>query len=123
MSEISEIMWITMSPHIKLILDKVCDDIEKDPKYKVKKYFEDGVVVGVCIFHDENGVRWLDDAHYIGTEDKYIALKMWKFASFGAKIFKARVHKTNEKIWKLYLRIGFNIIEEDKFYYILQRGD
>lgn len=121
MSEIADIIWETMSKHIKVILEDVCDTYEKDTKFHIKQFREEGKLKGVCIYHDAGGIRWLDEAHYLGN-NTWIALKMWKWMTKNAKILRIKALKVNKKMFDMYIRMGFKIIEEDNQCYLLERG-
>lgn len=111
-----------MSGHLYDILENVCNKYENDSKYHIKKFEEGGQTVGFCVSHDENEIRYLDEAHYIG-QNKWVSVKMWKFLTKGAKTLRCLVQKTNVKMYEMYLRMGFKVIKSDEYNNLMERGD
>jgi hypothetical protein len=119
---IAEILFKANIPTLKKIFANVCHEYETNPKYRVKKIYEDLKLVGFWVYVDEDdGYRNLLEGHYIG-KNRCMALKMFREMTFGATKLRAKVQKVNDRVWKTYLRIGFKIVQEDLGNYILQRG-
>lgn len=119
--DISDIMWITMEKHLRKQIDNKCEEYQYSEKYHIKQFFDNNELTGFCVYHDSGNIRCLDEAHYIG-KNPYVALKMWKWLSDGAKKMQLIAQKTNEKMWKSYIRMGFKIIKEDENNYLMERG-
>ena len=117
---ISDIMWATMVGHIRQQMNKICDKYETDSPYKIRKFYDKNELKGFCVYHDSGNIRCLDEAHYIGV-DKFVALKMWKWLTKDAKTLHILAQKSNEKMWAMYMRMGFDIIQEDEFNYLMER--
>ena len=123
MSDILEILFQANIPTIKKILGSVCDEYENNPKYSLKRIYENEKLVGFWVYEDElDGFRNLKEGHYIG-KNRFMALRMFREMSKGARKLRARVQKVNTKVWETYLKIGFHIISDDGINYTLQRGD
>jgi hypothetical protein len=120
MKTISDIMWETMSKHLRKVIDGVCDKYEKEDKYHIKKFYENGELQGFCVYYDEKGVRYLSDGHYLG-KNRFVALKMWKFMIKDAKILRAIVQKSNLPIIEGYKKRGFTIINQNEFNIIFEK--
>ena len=118
--EICDIMWLTMSDKIRLMVNKACEKYETDAKYQIKKFYEDRMLKGFCVCHDEGEFTVLDEAHYIGF-NKYVALKMWKFMTTDKHKLRIICQKVNTKMAELYKRIGFKIVGEDFHNFTFER--
>ena len=120
MSELSNIMWETMSEHYRNIVDNICNEYENNPKYKIKKFYNNLILEGFCVFYDTPDFRMLEAGYYVG-KNRLIALKMWKFCTTGAKALRAQIQKSNTCMYEFYKKMGFKIIEENLSNYIFEK--
>ena len=122
MSDISELLFEANTSIIKKMFENICNEYELNPKYHVKRTYEENKLVGFWVYEDEaDGYRNLLEGHYIG-KDRFMALKMYKEMSKGISKLRAKVQKVNDRVWKTYLRIGFKIIVDDGINYLLEKG-
>ena len=120
MSEISDIMWQTDSEYLKKYITSLCKTYENNLEFRIKRFYENNELKGFCVIKDDNGIRILSEAHYIGT-NKYIALQMWKWMTKGAKVVRAAVFNQNIKMLECLKRLKFNIVSESYMNIILER--
>ncbi len=111
MSEISRILFESNRGILQKTFDQICDAYETNPVFRVKKFYEGGVVKGFCVTMERDGLRILSEAHYVGN-DKYAALRMWKWMTRGAKTMQASVMKVNTRICDFLKKHGFVIIDD-----------
>jgi hypothetical protein len=121
MSEISQIMWDTMQTHYRKMVDMICEDYETNPKYTLKKVYENGVVVGFGAWYEENGYRILEAGYFIG-KNKTTFFRYWReFAKFPK--LKAFIQKANIRMVDFYKKMGFVVEKEDRLNLLFRRGD
>jgi len=118
--DIADVFWIAMSETLKNSVRLNLKKYETDEKYRIKKIYENQELRGFCVCHDEDDFTVLDEAHYIG-QDKYAALKMWKFMTAGKKKLKIICQKANTKMSEYYQKIGFKIIGETPLDFVFER--
>ena len=116
----ADIAKITMTPIFHKILDKEYLKYDNKDVYTVHKIYENNELVGFCIYHDMDGIRFIDDVHYIGNNN-YTFLRMVKKILKGTDKFRAIVQKANTKMVNFYFRVGFNIRDIDPYNLLLER--
>jgi len=121
MSELSDLLWKSNQKYLKNFFDEMCDAYENDKTATIKKFYEDGVLKGFCMIKDIDGVRILSEAHYLG-DNKYTALKMWKFMIKGASKVRASVFKNNHCMIDFLKRLKFDIVDEVSTNFIMERA-
>jgi hypothetical protein len=118
--EVFDIFWQTMQNNIMLAAKDMCKEYEFNSKYTMLKVFDNGQLTGFCVYHQEGDFRVIDEAHYIGM-NKYVFLKMWRFASRGADKLRLYLSKTSDKL-DYYQRVfKFKIVGETLTNFTLER--
>ena len=119
-AELADIIWQTMSDKFRKIVEMGCWEYENNPKYKIIKFYEENVLKGFCVYHDENDTRILDEAHYIGN-NRFIALKIWRIWTENKSKLRADIQKANTKMIKFMKQMKFKIIGESLTNIVFER--
>ena len=117
--DIADILFIANEQNIKEAIRNNCKIYETDNRYRILRIFENGKLNGFCVISDYNGIRVLSEAHYIGT-NKYITIKMWKWATKDAKECRVSILKNNIRMIDFFKRRNFKIVEENEFSVFMQ---
>jgi ribosomal protein S18 acetylase RimI-like enzyme len=118
--ELHDIVWKRNKKHLYNLIKDKCDEYKNNKKYKINKTYENNKLVGFCVYHDEKEYRFMDEVCYIG-QNRYFALKMWRWAIKDAQKIRLIVQKWNKKLIEFYKKTGFKCIDYDEFNYLLER--
>ena len=124
MSDISDIMWETMKDiwmeMAHRSCERFCEEYEFNPKYKLKKYYENGKLVGFSVYYDTPEYRMLEAGYHIGT-NKLEFIREWHKIIKDVKVLRAYIQKPNIRMIEFYKKMKFKIISEDLNNYIFER--
>ena len=121
MSEVSDLIFQATTPVFKKIIEDKSKEYETGHKI-MKIYDSKSVLVGLCVYHDFDNIRFLDEAHYIG-KNKYMALRMYKWVTNTKNKLSLTVQKANSRMYEFYKRMGFKVIDENAANFLLERGN
>lgn len=113
MSEISRILFESNRDILQKAFDQICDAYETNPMFRVKKFYEGDEVKGFCVTMERDGLRVLSEAHYVGN-NKYTAVRMWKWMTRGAKTLQVSVMRVNTRICEFFKNHGFEVIDDSQ---------
>jgi len=120
-SELVDIACQTMFPIIRKMFEAACHNFETNPKYHIKRFYDDDKLTGFCVYSDEDGHRQINELHYVG-KNPFVALKMWRFLSKGAKIIKAQTQKCNTRMVDIMKKLGFVVVGETEYILLFERS-
>lgn len=118
MSEISDLIFEANKKLYKITIEESCKIYEND-SYNIEKIYENNKLVGIFIYIDLDGIRYLDEAHYIG-KDHIKGFKYWRKMFDKNKRYRTRVLKFNTRMLDFYKKMKFNIIKEDESFFYLE---
>ena len=118
----AEILWEASVPNLKNIVEKLCEEYETNPKYKIKKFYEEEKLVGFCIYFDMSGCRVLEAAYYVGKKSVKAGWEMKKFCFTKKVPMRATIHIQNLPMIKFYQKAGFKLIDKYGDSYVFEKG-
>ena len=119
MSELTALIFKTMTPVFEKIIDEKCNEYESNKSYKIHKYYNDDKLNGCLVYHDDGDYRYVDEIHYNG-ENRFTVLKMYRLLKEGGKKLRGTIQKQNDRLFNVYLRLGFRVVAEDKINYFVE---